>query len=292
MVDKFLKYIALEKRHSTHTLTSYQLDLSQFQDFLQEIYELEDLLAVDYNMLRSWIVALSEQGLKASSINRKIATLKSFYKFLQRKNYLEQNPTLRVKPLKTPKKVPVFVEEDSMNTLLDQLTFEEDFAGQRDKLILEMLYNTGMREAELISLQEKDIDFAHQQVKVMGKGAKERIIPLARPLLHFIQNYLLLKKQHFEAASPYLVVTDKGAQSYPMLIYRVVKKYLDLITTSEKKSPHVLRHTFATHLLNKGADLNAIKEILGHSSLKATQIYTHTSLERLKEIFEQAHPKA
>ena len=292
MIQQFLNYISLEKRHSAHTLTSYQNDLSQFQAFLQETYELQELATVDYQMIRSWVIQLSEQKLKATSINRKIATLKSFYKFLQKKELISQNPTLRIKPLKTPKRIPTFVEEQQMDLLLDKLHFEQDFVGQRDKMVLEILYNTGIREAELLGLKEQDIDFANQQIKVLGKGNKERIIPITSIFAQQLRQYLQVRQEQFGNGTPALILTDAGAPAYPMLIYRIVKKYLEVITTQSKKSPHVLRHTFATHLLNKGADLNAVKEILGHSNLQATQKYTHNSLDRLREVFEQAHPKA
>jgi len=293
MIQQFLNYISLEKRHSAHTLTSYQNDLSQFQAFLQKTYELQDFASVDYQMIRAWVIELSEQKLKATSINRKIATLKSFYKFLQKKEVLSQNPTLRIKPLKTPKRVPTFVEEQQMDLLLDKLHFEENFVGLRDKMVLEILYNTGIREAELLGLKEQDIDFPNQQIKVLGKGNKERIIPITYTFAQQLRQYLQVRQEHFGAtAPPALILTDAGAPAYPMLIYRIVKKYLEVITTQSKKSPHVLRHSFATHLLNKGADLNAVKEILGHASLNTTQKYTHNSLDRLREVFEQAHPKA
>ncbi len=292
MIQQFLNYISLEKRHSAHTLTSYQNDLSQFQAFLQETYELQELTTVDYQMIRSWVIQLSEQKLKATSINRKIATLKSFYKFLQKKELISQNPTLRIKPLKTPKRIPTFVEEQQMDLLLDKLHFEQDFVGQRDKMVLEILYNTGIREAELLGLKEQDIDFANQQIKVLGKGNKERIIPITSVFAQQLRQYLQVRQEQFGHDTPALILTDAGAPAYPMLIYRIVNKYLEVITTQSKKSPHVLRHTFATHLLNKGADLNAVKEILGHSNLQATQKYTHNSLDRLREVFEQAHPKA
>ena len=293
MIEKFLEYISFQKRQSSHTQTSYRNDLEQFASYLKDTYQITDLLQADYHLVRSWLITLSEEGLQTSSINRKIATLKSFYKFLIKQGYLENNPMLRIKPLKTPKRVPQFVEEKDMLLLLDNIEFEKSFRGYRDKIVLEMLYNTGIREAELLGLSETDVNYIRQEIKVLGKGNKERIIPITHSLSYDLQEYAYHRQRTFPNLNHQkLIVTDGGEPAYPMLIYRIVNKYLKLVSNANKKSPHVLKHTFATHLLNKGAELNAIKEILGHSSLGATQIYTHNSLEKLKEIFEQAHPKA
>jgi integrase/recombinase XerC len=245
-------------------------------------------------MIRSWIVSLDEQNFSPVSINRKIATLKSFYKFLLKNNQITKNPTVRIKSLKTAQKTPDFVEEQKLLLLLDGLHFSNTFEDLRSKVILETLYGTGIRVSELIHLQFTDIDFYNKQIKVLGKRSKERIIPLHDTLVFLMKHYELVKKVQFDAqnTSPYFILTDHGEQAYPKLIYNTVRKYLAIITTQNKKSPHTLRHTFATHLLNKGADLNAIKDLLGHASLSATQIYTHNSLDRLKEVFDQAHPKA
>lgn len=293
MLDKFLRYIAYEKRYSPHTLTSYQNDLTQFKNHLATTYQLEELQLADYTAIRSWIIHLSENKINPSSINRKIATLKSFYKFLLRTEVIAKNPTLRVKPLKTAQHTPTFVTEPLIHQLLDQVTFSDDFEGIRDQLILELLYGTGIRLNELIQLKESDFDLFQQCITVTGKGNKQRIIPVHASLVELLKNYQCKKNIHFsDNLNPVLVVTNEGKQTYPMLIYRIVRKYLGLITLDEKRSPHVLRHTFATHLLNKGADINAIKELLGHASLASTQVYTHNSLDRLKEIFNQSHPKA
>lgn len=292
LIDSFLQYLEYEKRRSAHTIASYAHDLAQFQSYVEEVYETTDLSQVDHNALRSWVVHLAEQELKATSINRKIATLKSFYKFLLRKGIIKVNLALRIKPMKTPKRTPTFVEEGAMQMLLDEIEFPNTFAGMRDRVVLELLYQTGMRESELIHLKEQDIDFQQGIIKVIGKGNKERIIPIQKSLVHLLKSYLFFKKKKFENSLPYVILSNKGEQAYPLLLYRIVQRYLTMVNHKEKKSPHVLRHTFATHLLNRGADLNAIKDILGHSSLSATQIYTHNSLERLKDIFEQAHPKA
>ena len=295
MVADFLQYVAFEKRHSPHTITSYRNDLEQFLAHIQANFQLENLLEADHNNIRSWIVSLSEAKILPISINRKIATLKSFYKFLLVKGHLQNIPTGRIKPLKVAKKTPQFIEESNLLQLFDNFVFSDDFEGTRDRLVMELLYGTGMREAELLTLKDKNIDFQNTQITVLGKGNKQRIIPITRSLSLLIADYQAKKiASNFQniTLNNSLIVTDKGETAYPMLIYRIVRKYLDMITTNDKRSPHVLRHTFATHLLNKGADLNAIKEILGHSSLSATQIYTHNSLEKLKATFQQAHPKA
>lgn len=294
MIESFLNYIRYEKRLSDHTFISYQKDLQQYSVFISEQYQCQEIQLSDHNMLRSWVVFLVEKKLDPNSINRKLACLKSFFKFLVKKQVINLNPTLKLKPLKTAKRNPDFVEEEKLLHLLNDVPFEEDFEGCRSKLILEILYGTGIRLSELIHLKWGDIDFYQKQIKVKGKRNKERIIPLNEPLLKLIKIYELTKRSHFlgELNQPYLIVTVKGEKSYPMLIYKTVKKYLNIITTKDKRSPHTLRHSFATHLLNKGANLNAIKDLLGHSSLSATQVYTHNSLEQLKKVYSQAHPKA
>jgi integrase/recombinase XerC len=294
MVNLFLQYLQYEKRCSPHTLSAYQRDLEQFVQYLTTAYETSQPETATFSMIRSWIVSLVEQKLEATSINRKIATLRTFFKFLLKRKTINQDPMQKVVALKTSRTIPAFVDEQPMGLLLDQFEFAEGFYGLRDKLILELLYGTGIRLSELINLKESDLTVSEQVVKVTGKGNKQRIVPVHRTLLPLLESYTASKKSHFEGKflADYLIVTDKGDQSYPMMIQRIVKKHLDMITTIEKRSPHVLRHTFATHLLNKGADLNAIKDLLGHASLGATQVYTHNSLDRLKQIFEQAHPKA
>ncbi|MES2734095.1 MAG: tyrosine-type recombinase/integrase [Bacteroidota bacterium] len=294
MVNLFLQYLQYERRCSPHTLSAYQRDLEQFTHYLSTAYELSATEEASFSMIRSWIVSLVEQKMEATSINRKIATLRSFYKFLLKKKSISQDPMQKVVALKTSRSLPAFVDEQPMALLLDHIEFPSDFSGLRDKFILELLYGTGIRLSELINLKEGDINSHDQVVKVTGKGNKQRIVPIHNSLLPLLETYSLGKRSQFEGKSvvDYLIVTDKGEQSYPMMIQRIVKKYLDMITTIEKRSPHILRHSFATHLLNKGADLNAIKDLLGHASLGATQVYTHNSLDRLKQVFEQAHPKA
>jgi len=283
LVDFFLSYLQNERRLSPHTVSGYRTDLLQLADFLSGKSP-ESAHADD---LRAWIVSLSESDLENTSINRKIASLRAFYKFLVRRKKISNDPTGLLKSLKTPKRLPVFLEEKNTVNLFEAIEYEPGFTGVRDKLILELLYGTGIRLSELIGIKETDVD--HNRIKVLGKRAKYRIIPLHETLVQLIEQYRGLKKEH---ASDYLLVTDKGQALYPVFVQRKVKHYIRQVSTLQKKSPHVLRHTFATHLLNRGADLNAIKELLGHANLSATQIYTHNSISQLKEVFKKAHPKA
>jgi integrase/recombinase XerC len=293
MIETFLKYLQYEKRCSPHTIISYQTDLEQFAEYLNQSYDLKEPENADFPQIRSWIVALVEEQKNPSSINRKIATLRTFYKFLLKRNILTIDPTVKIRSLKKAQPLPQFIEEKHLTQLLDGLGFSDDFMGVRDRLVMELLYGTGIRLAELIGLQESDVSFYEKTIKVTGKRNKQRIIPINNSLLNLFEKYINQKKNTFSnSADTAVIVTDSGTQSYPMMIYRIVRKYLDLTTTTEKRSPHVLRHTFATHLLNKGADLNSIKDLLGHSSLAATQVYTHNSLEKLKKVYEQSHPKA
>lgn len=292
MIDSFLKYIQFEKRLSPHTITSYRNDLTQAEAFLGEQFSYS-LHQANYQALRAWLIHLVEQGLEGKSVNRKIACLKSYYKFLLKREEIEKSPADKLKPLKTPKMLPSFVRESEMTTLLDAIPFPDGFVGSRDKLILDFLYGTGIRLSELINLKEEDLNFYQLHVKVLGKRNKERVIPIPAPLGEQVRKYLAHKKEHLsEKISTFLIVTEEGNKTYPMMIYRIVNEYLNMVTTSEKKSPHVLRHTFATHLLNKGADLNAVKDLLGHANLAATQVYTHNTLDKLKAVYKQAHPKA
>ncbi|WP_420317047.1 site-specific tyrosine recombinase/integron integrase [Ekhidna sp.] len=291
MVETFLKYLSFEKRYSHHTIEAYRKDLQQFVEYLNTDFEISDICDVTHTHIRGWVVSLMDSGLSPKSVNRKIATLKSFYKFLMAREYLDINPASQIKPLKTKKDLPVFVKEDEIINLLDQVEFSDDFSGVRDKLILELLYSTGIRLAELQGLKEADVNFYENTIRVLGKRNKERIIPVGNSLIQLIGNYQNLKKEQGMTGDK-LLATNTGAALYPMYIYRKVKSYLNAVTTLSKRSPHVMRHTFATHLLNKGADLNAVKDLLGHTSLAATQVYTHNSIEKLKAAFDQAHPKA
>ena len=295
MIDSFIRHVKFEKRYSDHTITAYENDLAQLQDFAAAELDEDNIQALSFRDLRAWIFYLSENEFSNKSINRKIATLKSFYKFLLLREAITSNPTDRLQPLKLEKRLPVFLKEQEMVTLLDNYQWidDEDFSSSRNKLILELLYGTGIRLSELINLQLKDVSFYSNSIKVLGKRNKERLIPLNENLTKTIKNYLSYRDQLDKVVdADFLLLSDSGKKTYPMLIQRVVKKYITEVSTITKKSPHVLRHTFATHLLNKGADLNSVKDLLGHSSLAATQVYTHNTMSKLKAVFDQAHPKA
>lgn len=291
MIDLFIKYLRHEKRYSEHTVIAYGKDLDQFKVFALEEFAIEDLSEVSHGIVRSWIITLSDGGIASSSINRKIATLKSFYKFLLVREFVKTNPTNNIKPLKTPKQLPSFVQEGNMGQLLDHFDFGDDIAGIRDKLTLELLYATGIRLSELTGLAVGDYNPYQNTLKVLGKRNKERVIPIPLSTVNTLKKYLS-ERSRLNPSCDSLLLTDQGEKLYPMWVYRKVKEHLQKVTTLSKKSPHVLRHTFATHLLNKGADLNAVKDLLGHASLAATQVYTHNSMEKLKSVFDQAHPKA
>jgi integrase/recombinase XerC len=293
MVKSFLKYLQYEKRYSQHTITSYSTDLNQFEKFLTFHYPNTKIEEADHRIIREWLVFLMEENHNPKSINRKIASLRSYFKFLLKQELIDRDPSLKIRVLKSPKNIPQFVKEVDIIRILDEHEYEEGFAGIRDKLLLELLYGTGIRMSELIHMKENDINYYDESVKVLGKRNKERIIPLAKELIILIKKYNIEKRKIFNTNEiDYIIVTNNGSKCYPMMVYRTVKKYLDIFTTLDKRSPHILRHTFATHLLNKGAELNAVKDLLGHTSLAATQVYTHNSLEKLKKVFDQAHPKA
>lgn len=293
LINDFLAFLKYEKRYSLHTLQAYRTDLLQFEGWLKTA-EVDCIETAQVFHFKNYIVLLLEEGLSQTAVNRKMSALKSFYKFLHRENKIAANPTRLIKALKVPKKLPVFVEEMKMDTLLDsEHSFDESFSGKRDRLVVELLFGTGMRLSELVNLKETDFNNYEGTVKVLGKRNKERIIPIHKPLQKELQEFVDLKVlQKFDNKSPYIIVTNSGEQAYPNLIYRIVNSCLKLVSTQDKKSPHVLRHSFASSLLNRGADLNAIKELLGHASLAATQVYTHNSVERLKSIYKQAHPRA
>jgi len=273
---------------------AYRKDLEQAQDFVNLSFSIEDLSHCTHPDLRAWIIDLVEQGLSQTTVNRKLATLRSFYKFLMRSKIIQKDPTYKLKSLKSPKKLPEFLQETTIESVLEEEVYAPTFEGQRDRMVLEFLYLTGVRLSELTSLKWKDIHLYEEQVKVLGKRQKERIIPLTKSLQRNITNYKQVVEAQFNRVEgeDYFIRSSKGEKAYPMLIYRIVKHYLDLFAQNSKRSPHLLRHTFATHLLNKGADLNAVKDLLGHANLAATQVYTHNSMEKLKAVFEQAHPKA
>lgn len=290
--SSFINYLKFEKRYSAHTILAYEKDIDVFESFLLvEQIAFED---VDYKLLRFFFSTLKENGKEASSINRVISTLKSYYKFLQREGWVKDNPAKLVKSLKTAKKLPVVVEKDKLNRLLDDDELrDENFESIRDFIVIELLFGTGIRLAELLQIKVTDIDFYNRKIRILGKRNKERFVPLHLTLIEELKKYLKEKEQeNFQNKTGFLVVTKEGKQAYGKLIYRIVNKYLGMITSQKKKSPHILRHSFATSLLDNGADLNAIKELLGHAGLAATQVYTHNSAERLKSIYKQAHPKA
>lgn len=292
-IDQFLTYLQHEKRYSLHTVQSYRTDLIQFSDFMQMKFELS-LGDVEYHQVREFIVWLMEIGCAESSVGRKLSALRSFYKHQLRAGLIKRSPVALIKAPKVPKRLPVFVDDQKLDLLLDsEEIFNDGFSSVRDKLVIETLFGTGMRLAELLLLKDKDVDIYASSIKVLGKRNKERIIPIGKQLVNQLQKYIALKSlQNFDNKSGALFVTNKGADAYPKLIYKIVTGYLTYISTQDKKSPHVLRHSYATSLLNRGADLNAIKELLGHASLAATEVYTHNSIEKLKTIYKQAHPKA
>lgn len=292
LLQSFLNYIEYEKRYSKNTIESYRNDLEQFSTFLLKEYEKDEPANATHIEIRSWIVQMMEDKISARSINRKISALKSFYKFMMRRGALKKSPLAKVQNPKTSKRLPVFVEQTGIDRLLKQVEFPEGYEGARDKIIIELFYGTGMRRNELINLKETDVDSYNSQIKVLGKGNKERIIPIHPELRTSLKKFVDEKKKLQESQADFLVLDDNGKKMPAYRVYEIVKKYLNLVTTVDKKSPHVLRHTFATHLMNNGADINAVKELLGHSSLAATQVYTHNTIEKLKNIYKQAHPKA
>lgn len=298
-ISNFINYLTFEKRSSKHTVAAYLNDLTQFQEFVLVQYEVDAVEQIGHQMIRSWLVELMGEAVSARSVARKLSALKTFFNFLRKEGIVHNNPLAKVQPPKMEKRLPVFVEEKPMQALMDDdgkgnkegVYFDSDYTGQRDRLILMLFYGTGMRLSELIGLQHSSIDWGKHVLKVLGKRNKERIIPIHKELLDALTEFVALKES-LQMPQTHLLVTEAGMPLYPKLVYLVVKKYLTMVTSIEKRSPHVLRHTFATHLLNNGADLNAIKELLGHANLAATQVYTHNSIERLKKIHQNKHPRA
>lgn len=290
-VQTFLDYLRFEKRYSQHTLISYQTDLEQFFIFLRDQFGETSLESISASFVRSWLAELKSADISSKSINRKISTLKSFFRYLMKQGIIKQTPMTTIISPKISKRLPVFVEEKNTDTLFSYVDFGEGWKGRTDRLILSLFYHTGMRLNELITLKEKHIDAHYGQIKVLGKGNKERIIPVSAELMQEIQAYMADKPLNQENTGN-LFTNEKGKALYPKYVYNTVKHYLSTVTTLEKTSPHILRHTFATHLMNHGAELNAVKELLGHSSLAATQVYTHNTIEKLKDIHKKAHPKA
>lgn len=292
-IQSFIDYLKFEKRYSRHTVISYQTDLTAFFDYLMITYGTIALTDITHIYIRSWLATLKDEDNTAKTINRKISSLRSFFKYQIKTGVLQQNPTAKVIAPKNEKRLPGFVADKDMDTLMRHMEFPDNWQGKTERLLLMLFYQTGMRLSEVINLQEQQINFAGHTIKVLGKGNKERVLPAGEELLSEIKAYIAAKNSFFETPNHMiLLVNEKGKQLYAKMVYTAVKKYLSLVTTIEKRSPHILRHTFATHLTNNGADLNAVKELLGHSSLAATQVYTHNTIDKLKNIYMKAHPKA
>jgi integrase/recombinase XerC len=302
--DRFIRFLKFEKRFSVHTIKAYEGDLNQFCSYLEYQYSITDSHKISHQVIRSWLVSLIEDRITPRSVNRKLSTLKSYFKFLVREGVIQENPIRKIVAPRTSKRLPVFVEKERMDFLLDSIDFGDSFEGTRDRLILDLFYVTGIRLSELINLKISDINFYRSTIKVVGKRMKERLVPFSDKFADNLRTYLEERKffllsgslkiqnENNSPMNDVLFITRNGKKVYPKLVYRIVTKNIAVVTTVNKRSPHVLRHTFATHMLNSGADLNAVKEILGHANLAATQVYTHNTIEKLKEIYQQAHPKA
>jgi len=289
--DDFLSYLRFEKRYSPHTVASYDNDLKQYHAFCEHTGVLN--FELDSALIRLWIVSMLEEGVTSRSVNRKLSTLKTFSRYLIRQGVISVNPLNKVLKPKVSKRIPAFVDEEKLNHFLDNYEFGDDFTGIRNQLIIELLYQTGMRRSELIGLRTGSVNLSEGLILVLGKRNKERLIPINNDLRRRLKDFLALRNEAFPSlANDSLLLTSKGQTLYPKMVYRIITDFLAMVTTLEKKSPHVLRHSFATHLLNRGADLNAIKELLGHTNLSATQVYTHNTFEKLKDIYKQAHPRA
>ncbi|MBD0779780.1 tyrosine-type recombinase/integrase [Maribacter sp. ANRC-HE7] len=291
-IPKFVSYLRLEKNYSAHTVNAYEKDILSFVAFCVDQHGLSDIDHVEYPIVRGWIVSLVNSGISNRSVNRKAASLKAYYKFLQQIGVVEVNPLAKHKALKTAKKIEVPFSEEEMQAVLSQLPFTDDFEGKRDKLVIELLYTTGIRRAELVNIKINDVDLGGRSLKVLGKRNKERIVPLLLPTVELFRSYLPLRDSLGSIGEgQFLFLTNTGNKIYETLVYRIINKYFREVSSKVKRSPHILRHTFATHLLNKGADLNSVKELLGHSSLASTQVYTHNSIAELKKIHASAHPR-
>jgi len=289
----FTDYLLLEKKYSKLTVAAYENDLKTFKKFIKEEYDSNDIQSINYSQIRNWIVFLVESNISNRSINRKMSSLNTYYKFLMKIGEIQTNPLAKHKALKTSKKIQIPFSETEINRVLDELHFEDDFEGIRNRLIIELFYSTGIRRIELVELKLTSVDFNNKTLKVLGKRNKERIVPLIRPVLDTMNKYLK-SRSSLEFINDYenLFLTKKGVKIYETLVYRIINDYFSIASTKVKKSPHILRHSFATHLLNQGADLNAVKELLGHSSLAATQVYTHNSIAELKKVHVNAHPRS
>lgn len=292
-ITDFLDYIRFQKRYSSHTVVSYRTDLTAFCLFLEEHYSDTVTAEIKPAFIRTWLASLKEQGISSKTINRKISALKSFFKYSMKKEVLIKSPMTSIGAPKIPKRLPQFVDQKDMFTLLSHVEFPDNWQGATERLLIQIFYHSGIRQAELINLQVNQIDLGNSCIKVLGKGNKERIVPISNGLIVQVRAYIENRKTTFPGSrETCLLLNKKGNKLYPRYVYDVVKRYLSLVTTIEKRSPHILRHSFATHLTNNGADINSIKELMGHSSLASTQIYTHNNIEKLKEAFNKAHPKA
>lgn len=291
-IARFLDHLKFEKRYSAHTVRSYHDDLVQFSDYLDTQFGGMALKEISSAIVRSWLASLKQEKMSARSITRKISTLKSFFRFMLRSGAVTKSPMASIISPKVSKRLPLYVEEADMKVLFRDVGFTDDWTGYTGRLAMLMLYQLGIRLSELVNCKERQVDYSNNAIKVLGKGNKERIIPAGKELLAALKEYVAQKRAVFsEPDKDYLLVTDKGRKLYPKYVYRLTQKYLEEVTTIEKKSPHVLRHSFATHLSNNGAELNAVKELLGHASLAATQVYTHNTIEKLKNVHKKAHPR-
>ncbi|HHV84415.1 MAG TPA: tyrosine recombinase XerC [Petrimonas sp.] len=291
--EKLIQYLRNEKNYSSHTEISYLTDLTQFQQFIEKECGEFDPEQIDADLIRIWIAHLVEEGIKPRSVNRKLSAVKTFFNYLNKIEAVKGNPAEKVRGPKTPKRLPAFVNHEEMVRIIDdEQAYPDNFEGQRDQFIIELFYVTGMRKSELIGLKNSDIDYYAKTVRVTGKRNKQRIIPLSDDTLEKLKNYVQSRDREVENKSPFLFVKKDGDPIYPKMIYNIVRKHLDSIPTLSKKSPHVLRHSFATEMLNNGAEINAVKELLGHSSLASTEVYTHVTFEELKKVYHNAHPRA
>lgn len=290
-IQHFIEYLTFEKKYSPHTIRAYQDDLRSFQEFCKITYSNQPMADVNYSQIRLWIVELVNLGITNRTVNRKVSSLKTFYKYLVKTKQIKESPLEGHKALKVSKRVLVPFTKDEINEVIESLNLNDDFVSVRNRLIVELLYSTGMRRAELIDLKETSIDLINATVKVLGKRNKERYIPLLKSVHQTLVSYLD-KREEIKSENDYLLITKKGNKIYSNLVYRIINDYFSQVSSKVKKSPHVIRHSFATHLLNEGADLNSVKELLGHSSLASTQVYTHSNLNELKKVYNQAHPRS
>ena len=293
-IEEFIDYLNKEKRSSKHTVTAYRNDLLQFASHLHALHDSVDLLKADHHDIRSWVISIMDDlGYDPRTVNRKVSALRSYYKWQIARENIKANPTAKVLSLKTKKKLPLFIEAEQMEALLNTMEFDEGFSGIRDRMLIELLYCTGMRRSEAIGLLDEDIELSQRNLKVLGKRNKERLIPFTQQMAQLISKYQETRDRQFPGIAPHaFLLNEKGQKMSDGFVYRKVNAYLRMVSTLERKSPHILRHTFATHMLNNGADLNAIKELLGHADLSATQVYTHNTIDKLNKIYKQAHPRA